>query len=166
MNALPSYADGETGPGVDDRLRGLLDTAHRQWTSPDERRRMRAFGFRPAVEPGVLKREWHGLAVRISATGIRAARPGEGELVWAAADRALLLNGEPYSGEPGGLGLVESLLDLIGGYERWVEAREGREERIQRGRSTGPADRRPVNALAETRRLQRLLNTGPPARGR
>ena len=48
---------------------------------------MRAFGFRPAVEPGVLKREWRGLAVRVSDAGIRAARPGRGELAWIAADR-------------------------------------------------------------------------------
>jgi hypothetical protein len=162
--SLPSYADeGSNGP-VDGRLRGLLETAHRQWTSPDERRRMRAFGFRPAVEPGVLKRGWHGLAVRVSQAGLRAARPGQGELAWVAADRVLLLDGEPYAAQPAGLPLVRSLLDLISAYERWVEAREGREGRIQR--SVGAVeDRRPVNALAETRRLQRLLHT-PPARGR
>ena len=39
---------------------------------------MRAFGFRPAVEPGVLKREWRGLAVRVGDHGITAARPGRG----------------------------------------------------------------------------------------
>lgn len=162
--SLPAYPDGGSDGPLDQRLRGLLEAAHRQWTSPDERRRMRAFGFRPAVEPGVLKREWRGLAVRVSAAGIRAARPGQGELAWVAADRSLLLDGEPYAGPPAGLAVVESVLDLIGAYERWVEAREGREERIQRG-AGGVADRRPVNALAETRRLQRLLHN-PRARRR
>ena len=76
----------------------------------------------------------------------------------------LLLDGEPYSGGRPGLDLVQELLDLIGAYERWVEAREGREERIQRSAEAFP-DRRPVNALAETRRLQRLLHT-PRLRGR
>lgn len=156
-SSLPSYADGEPGERVDDRLRRLLEAAHRLWVSPDERRRMRAFGFRPAVEPGVMKREWHGLAVRVSSAGIRAARPGEGELAWVAADRSLLLNGQPFDGGAGGLGLVEGMLDLIAAYERWVEAREGREERIQRARAAFP-DRRPMNALAETRRLQRMLH--------
>ena len=163
-SALPSYAAGPPDSGVDVRLRGLLETTHRQWTSPAERRRMRAFGFRPAVEPEVLKREWHGLAVRVSAAGIRAARPGAGELAWVAPEGVLLLDGSPYAGERGGLPLVESLLALIAAYERWVEAREGREGRIERGRSTFP-DRRPMNALAETRRLQRLLH-GPSTRRR
>lgn len=162
--SLPAYADENPGEGVDDRLRRLLEAAHRLWISPDERRRMRAFGFRPAVEPGVLKREWHGLAVRVSSAGIRAARPGEGELAWVAADRSLLLNGQPFVESAEALVLVEGMLDLIAGYERWVEAREGREERIQRGRTAFP-DRRPMNALAETRRLQRMLHT-PPARRR
>jgi hypothetical protein len=161
--SLPS-PNGGAVPGVDDRLRRLLETAHRQWLSPDERRRMRAFGFRPAVEPGVLKREWHGLAVRVSSAGVRAARPGAGELVWLAPERTLLLDGEPYRGEKAGLPLVESLLDLIAAYERWVEAREGREGRIERARVAMP-DRRPINALAETRRLQRMLHAAP-ARGR
>lgn len=154
-SSLPSYANGPPD-GVDARLRSLLEATHRQWLSPDERRRMRAFGFRPAVEPGVLKREWHGLAVRVSANGMRAARPGEGELAWLAESRTLLLNGEPFTGDGAGMNLVESLLGLIAAYERWVEAREGREERMLRGR-TGLPDRRPVNALAETRRLQRML---------
>ena len=155
--SLPSYSnDSGDINALDARLPALLEATHRQWSSPDERRRMRAFGFRPAVEPGVLKREWHGLAVRVSTSGMRAARPGQGELAWIADSKALLLDGEPYPGGGAGIGLVESLLDLIAAYERWVEAREGREERIQRGR-TGPPDRRPVNALAETRRLQRLL---------
>jgi hypothetical protein len=156
-SSFPSYADGAPGERVDDRLRRLLEAAHRQWVSPDERRRMRAFGFRPAVEPGVMKREWHGLAVRVSSAGIRAARPGEGELAWVAADRSLLLDGQPFTGGPKGLGLVDGMLDLIAAYERWVEAREGREERIERARQAFP-DRRPMNALAETRRLQRMLH--------
>ena len=161
--SLPSYADGAADDEpIDARLPGLLEATHRQWSSPDERRRMRAFGFRPAVEPGVLKREWHGLAVRVSASGMRAARPGEGELAWIAEGRTLLLDGEPYPGGGAGIALVENLLDLIAAYERWVEAREGREGRMQRGRS-GPPDRRPVNALAETRRLQRLLQAPPGA---
>lgn len=161
-SSLPAYADG--GNGIDERLRSLLEATHRQWLSPDERRRIRAFGFRPAVEPGVLKREWHGLAVRVSAAGVRAARPGEGELAWLADSRTLLLDGEPFAGSARGMRLVESLLSLIAAYERWVEAREGRDERIQRGRA-GLPDRRPVNALAETRRLQRLMHT-PRKRGR
>jgi len=163
--SLPSYGAGSGDhDAFDARLPALLEATHRQWSSPDERRRMRAFGFRPAVEPGVLKREWHGLAVRVSLSGIRAARPGAGELAWIADSRTLLLDGEPYPGGGAGLALVENLLDLIAAYERWVEAREGREERIQRGR-TGPPDRRPVNALAETRRLQRMLQA-PRGRSR
>lgn len=157
--SLPSYADGPTGDRMEVRLPALLEATHRQWSSPEERRRMRAFGFRPAVEPGVLKREWHGLAVRVSAVGLRAALPGAGELVWDAGERAVLLDGEPYRETALGLTIVESLLDLIAGYERWVEAREGREGRIERGRSAFP-DRRPINALAETRRLQRLIHAG------
>jgi hypothetical protein len=162
MPSLPSYAKGD--PPVDDRLRSLLEATHLRWTAPDERRRMRAFGFRPAVEPGVLKRDWHGLAVRVSEAGIRAARPGRGELAWIAADHTLLVDGAPYTGGRGGVGLIQELLDLISAYERWVEAREGREGRIRRGVEAIP-DRRPVNALAETRRLQRMLHT-PARRGR
>ena len=164
MSSLPSYADGGSDAPVDGRLRGLLETTHLVWTAPEERRRLRAFGFRPAVEPGVLKREWRGLSVRVSASGIRAARPGRGELAWIAADRALLLDGEPYPGGRAGLDLVQELLDLISAYERWVEAREGREGRIRRSVEAFP-DRRPMNALAETRRLQRMLHT-PRGRGR
>lgn len=156
--SLPSYADGPQGEGVDARLRSLLEATHRQWTSPDERRRMRAFGFRPAVEPGVLKREWHGLAVRVSLSGVRAVRPGEGELAWLADERVLLQDGRPYAGEPPGIRLVESLLEMIAAYERWVEAREGREGRLSRGRAL-PSGRRPINALAEVRRLQRTLQS-------
>jgi hypothetical protein len=161
-SSLPSYADDSAGDGagaaIDARLRSLLEATHVLWTSPDERRRMRAFGFRPAVEPGVLKREWHGLAVRVSASALRAARPGAGELAWVPETATLLLDGEPFRSTEAGIGLVESLLDLIAAYERWVEAREGREGRIQRGRAANP-NRRPVNALAETRRIQRQMQT-------
>jgi len=61
-------------------------------------------------------------------------------------------------------GHADAINGLIQGYERWVEAREGREERLRRGHWSA-ADRRQVNALAETRRLQRLL-TGKAARAR
>jgi hypothetical protein len=144
-----------------ERLRGLLETAHSLWSSADERRRMRFFGFRPAVEPGVLKRDWHGMGVRVSATALRAARPGAGELVYRAADRQVLLDGEPFAPTEQGLELVRQVLDLIQGYERWVEAREGRQGRMSRVQP-GTADRRPVNALAETRRLQRTLQMQRP----
>lgn len=152
---LPS-ANGAPADGIDERLRALLETTHRQWTSPLERRRMRAFGFRPAVEGGVLKREWRGLAVRVSEGGLRA-RGELGELVYDAERRAVSRDGAPLGGDPAAVALVEGLLDLIAAYERWVEAREGREERIGRLRPTA-TDRRPMNALAETRRLQRLLH--------
>ncbi len=160
---LPAYTGDVPDDGLDGRLRTLLEATHRQWGSPDERRRMRAFGFRPAVEPGVLKREWHGLAVRVSGGGIRAARPGSGELAWLSEPRTLLLDGDPYLGGGAGIDLIESLLDLISAYERWVEAREGREGRMLRSH-TDSSRRRPVNTLAETRRLQRLLQ--PPRRPR
>lgn len=139
------------------RLEGLLETAHALWSAPEERRRMRAFGFRPAVEPGVLKREWHGMSVRISGTTFRVARPGAGELVYRAGDRAVLLNGEPFEITDTSLELVRQLLDLVQNYERWVEVREGRQGRIDRLANVQSNDRRPVNALAETRRLQRML---------
>lgn len=131
----------------------VLDSAHLVWSSPAERRRMRFFGFRPAVEPGVLKREWHALAIRVSPALVRASWPGVGELEYRAAERALYLDGAPFAPSPPGMELVHQLLDLIHAYERWVEAREGRDERIQRGRIDGRA----VNPLAETRRLQRAM---------
>lgn len=160
---LPSIPNGGAdADGMDERLKALLEATHRQWTSPMERRRMRAFGFRPAVEPGVLKREWRGLAVRVGDNGITAARPGEGGLAFRPATRTLEQDGEPFTGDLAGVSIIEGLLDLIAAYERWVEAREGRDERITRARP-GPQDRRPINALAETRRLQRLLH-GPRGR--
>lgn len=160
MTLLPAYAEGPAGDHMEARLPRLLETTHRQWASVDERRRMRAFGFRPAVEQGVLKREWHGMLMRVSSNGLRAALPGAAELVWDAGERVVLLDGEPYHDTPGGLSLVEHLLDMIAAYERWVEAREGREERMERARTAFP-DRRPMNALAETRRLQRLIHATP-----
>lgn len=152
--------------GSDDfpaQLAVLLETAHTLWGQPDERRRMRYFGFRPAVEQGVLKREWHGMQVRVSSNTLRAALPGAGELVYRGGDRTVLLDGGPFAPTEGGLELVRQLMDLIQSYERWVESREGREERIARGAQTGP-DARPLNALAETRRMQRLLQVQRPRR--
>jgi hypothetical protein len=118
---------------------------------------MRTFGFRPAVEPGVLKREWHGLQVRVSAEALIARRPGLGELVYRDRGGRLELDGEAFAPTLEGSELVAGLLSLIAAYERWVEAREGREGRLAR-HGVG-LDRRPVNALAETRRLQRLLHS-------
>jgi len=126
---------------------------------------MRAFGFRPAVEPGVLKREWHGLGIRVSAAALRVARPGAGELVYRAGDRAVLLDGEPFRPTEAGMEVVRQVLDLISSYERWVEAREGRQGRIERGQSAAPVGRA-VNPLAETRRLQRLMQVQRPPRAR
>ena len=137
------------------QLETLLETTHTLWATPEERRRMRYFGFRPAVEAGVLKREWHGMGVRISTNAMRVALPGAGELVYQAKDRQVLLDGEPFTPTDGGLTIVQHIIDLIQNYERWVEAREGRTERI--GRGGGGGDRRPLNALAETRRMRRIL---------
>lgn len=141
------------------RLEGLLETIHALWSAPEERRRMRAYGFRPAVEPGVLKREWRGLSVRISSTTFRVVDPDAGELVYRAGDRAVLLNGEAFTITEASLALVRQLLDLVQNYERWVEVREGRQARIERLAlvQTADSDRRQINALAETRRLQRML---------
>lgn len=171
-SSLPSYAaapvpDPPRGGAVIDRMPGLLAAAHAVWASPEERRRMRAFGFRPAVESGVLKREWRGAAVRVSEACLRLRRPdGRLELhLEPGGVPTLLLDGAPL--EPGDAEgpLVATALDLVGSYERWVEAREGRRERIDRALRTTDTDRRPVNALAETRRLQRLLQA-PRGRGR
>lgn len=120
---------------------------------------MRAFGFRPAVEPGVLKREWHNLRVRVSESTLRVAQPGLGELFYEADGRRLLLDGEPFESTPNSRRLVREVLGLIEDYERWVEAREGRDERIARtARGTaGQGRRTPYNPLAEARRVQRLL---------
>lgn len=139
------------------RISAVISTAHAQWSAMAERRRMRAFGFRPAVEPGVLKREWRGLEVRVAVPGIVARGP-DTELLYDASTRELSVDGVPFDLAKH-QDSADALLDLIHEYERWVEAREGREGRIQRGRDLA-RDRRPVNALAETRRLQRVLNNG------
>ncbi len=164
ISPLPSPANDDLDEGVE-RLPRLLAEAHRLWTAPDERRRVRAFGFRPAVEEGVLKREWHGLRVRVSEGSIRAALPGVGELFYQTEDGGIMLDGEAFTATPEGVRIVKGLLDLIHDYERWVEVREGREERIARTtRPGGRARQTPYNALAEARRVQRLLL--PPRRGR
>ena len=115
---------------------------------------MRAFGFIPANEEGVLKRDWHDLRVRVSPDLLRAILPGQGEISHAAADGALLMDGEPFRSTPRAVRIADSFVELVRSYERWIEAREGREGRLSRG--SGP-DRRHFNALAETRRVQRLL---------
>jgi hypothetical protein len=166
----PSPVPGPEGVGDDLGLRivPLLEAAHGVWASPQERRRMRTFGFIPAREPGVLKREWHGLQVRVSPELLRAIDPRGMELTWDADARELLLDGAPFRPTPASVGLTDSLLTLISSYERWVEAREGREERLRRGHSVavGATDRRPLNALAETRRLQRVLHSWRRPTGR
>jgi hypothetical protein len=169
-SSLPSYAESTSGEPIVQRLAELLAAAHRIWSSPDERRRMRAFGFRPAVEAGVLKRDWRGLQVRVSGIGIRVTRPGGGELTYVATEGPpiLTLDGRPMTeasnGTPAAAALIAGVLDLVGAYERWVEAREGRQERMGRAARQTSADRRPLNALAETRRLQRILQTATPRR--
>lgn len=169
-SSLPSYAESASGEPIVSRLAALLAAAHQVWSAPDERRRMRAFGFRPAVEPGVLKREWRGLQVRVSGIGIRATRPGGGELTYVAAEGPPILtfDGRPMTdaanGTQAGSELIAGVLDLVGAYERWVEAREGRQERMGRALRQASSDRRPLNALAETRRLQRILQTAAPRR--
>jgi hypothetical protein len=157
-------ADGDRTAAIIERLVPLLDSTHQVWSTAQERRRLRAFGFRPAVESGVLKREWHGAQVRVGPEELRViATDGSGELAWDP-QRGVTLDGGPFRATPAGIALADSINGLIHGYERWVEAREGREERLRRGHWSA-ADRRQVNALAETRRLQRLL-TGRAARGR
>jgi hypothetical protein len=142
--------------------------AHMLWLQPAERRRMRAYGFRPAVEDGVLKREWHQLAVRVSAPEIRARHAVYGELAFRAEDDELLFNGAPFDGSEAALKIAELVVSLINDYERWIEVREGRASRLRRTESI-PSDRRPLNAIAETRRLQRMLGSAwgrPPTRRR
>ncbi len=157
-------ADGDRTAAITERLVPLLDSTHQVWSTAQERRRLRAFGFRPAVESGVLKREWHGAQVRVGPEALRVvASDGSGELAWDP-QRGLTLNDGPFTATPSGIELADAINGLIQGYERWVEAREGREERLRRGHWSA-ADRRQVNALAETRRLQRLL-TGKAARAR
>lgn len=129
---------------------------------------MRAYGFRPAVEDGVLKREWHGLSVRVGAEDLRARHPRLGDLVYRAADEELLFGGAPFDGSEAALEIADLLVSLINDYERWIEVREGRASRLRRTEGA-TSDRRPLNAIAETRRLQRLLGSAwgrPPTRRR
>jgi Fe2+ transport system protein FeoA len=160
VRELPAFASpaGPSEPGVLERLPDLLEAALRVWTDPGERRRLRAFGFTPAHEPGVLKREWHGAQVRVADGRIVVRARGWGALEFRADERRLRHDGAPARPTEQTLGLAEVLVGLIQSYERWVEAREGREGRLRRGHWSGP-DPRPVNALAETRRIQRMLQT-------
>ncbi len=158
---MPTDRDHTGGENPDETIAGrlvpLLDSTHQVWSSPQERRRLRAFGFRPAVEAGVLKREWHGTGVRVGPDALRVvANDGSGVLAWSPV-AGLTLDDGPFSPTPQGVALADAVNQLIQGYERWVEAREGREGRLRRGHWSA-ADRRQVNALAETRRLQRLLS--------
>ncbi len=144
-------------PPQDELLAGigpLLAGTHALWASPRERRRMRAFGFIPASEAGVLKRDWKGLKVRVSTDQLRVLRADVGELTHTVTD-GVLVDGAPLEDRPQIIELTEGVIDIIRSYERWVEAREGREGRLSRG--PWDTDRRPFNALAETRRLQRML---------
>lgn len=151
----PSSGD-ELGAALVDRLTRLLEGAVDVWGSPAERRRMRLFGFRPAVEDGVLKREWHGLAIRVKEGRLSVADEAGRALTYSNEDGIVRLDGEPFASTPDGLALVEPLVSLVENYERWVEAREGRDERLKRARAAG-RDTRPMNALAETRRLRRIF---------
>jgi hypothetical protein len=129
---------------------------------------MRAYGFRPAVEDGVLKRDWHGLSVRVGAEDLRASHSRLGGLVYLAADEELLFEDAPFDGSEAALEIADLLVSLINDYERWIEVREGRASRLRRTEGA-TSDRRPLNAIAETRRLQRLLGSAwgrPPTRRR
>jgi hypothetical protein len=91
-----------------------------------------------------------------------------GELSYRADDEALLFNGTPFEGGAPALQTAELMVSLINDYERWIEVREGRASRLRRTASLG-SDRRPLNAIAETRRLQRILGSAwgrPPTRRR
>lgn len=171
-DSLPSPVDDDTNL-IDwtAQIVPIARVAHGLWIQPAERRRLRAFGFRPSArEDGVLKREWHGADVRVSPEGIRFSRKGLGELQFDADTAALTFNDAPFTAGPGPLEAADGLVSLINDYERWLEAREGRAVRLERTRSvTRPTDPRPTNAIAETRRLQRLLGTAwgrPPTRRR
>jgi hypothetical protein len=156
---LPPAVSSSDGGDLLEPLRHLLESAHTVWANADERRRMRFFGFRPAVEAGVLKREWHGMSIRVSPATLLVARPGDGDVAYRASDRSAFIDGRPLQAGDAGSDIVREVLDLIESYERWVEAREGRQERINRGHAANGPRRRPLNPLAETRRLQRLLQT-------
>ena len=170
LRGVSTDPDDTTGTSpaaaITERLVPLLDATHQVWSSPQERRRLRAFGFRPALENNVLKREWHGVQVRVGPDALRVVGSDHEELAWRP-DVGLTLDGGPFEATPHGISLADAVNGLIQSYERWIEAREGREERLGRGHWSA-ADRRQVNALAETRRLQRLLaggNTGRTRRG-
>lgn len=160
---LPHIVTNDTGLSSDDvgsalieRLTRLLAGAVDVWGSPGERRRMRLFGFRPAVEDGVLKREWHGLAVRVKTGRLSVTDEAGRALTYSSDDGVVRLDGEPFDSSAGGLPIVEAVVGLVENYERWVEAREGRDERLRRARAASH-DKRPMNALAETRRLRRIF---------
>jgi hypothetical protein len=169
-DGLPSPTDPGSVPegGWAGQITPIVAMAHAVWAQPAERRRMRAYGFRPAVEDGVLKREWHGVTVRIGTGDVRARHPDLGELRYDADADELTVDGRPFDGGATALELAELVVSLINDYERWVEVREGRASRLRRTASVS-SDRRPVNAIAETRRLQRMLGTAwgrPPTRRR
>ncbi len=147
----------------------IARVAYDIWVQPAERRRLRAYGFRPAAhENGVLKRDWHGVEVRVGAEGILAHHPRLGDLRYDPGTDALLFNQRPFDDTPTALEAADLLVSLINDYERWVEVREGRAIRLRRTKSIS-SDPRPINAIAETRRLQRMLGTAwgrPPTRRR
>jgi hypothetical protein len=154
-SGLPTFpAEGPGDDSLPAQLGTLVTGIHMTWGQARERRRMRAFGFIPANEVGVLKRDWHGQRIRVSAELLRVIAPGQGELTHRADDGVLRMDGRPFAPTPAALAVADTFVELVRSYERWVEAREGREGRLSRG--TGP-DRRHFNALAETRRVQRLL---------
>src|SRR5262249_32693760 len=94
--ALP---DEPAEPGALDRLPDLLEAALRVWSDPAERRRMRAFGFVPALQSGVLKRDWHGSQVRVAQGRLVVRAPGWGGLDVRAARGGA---GAPPRGRAGG----------------------------------------------------------------
>lgn len=169
-NRLPSPTDE---PGSDptwtEQIVPITRVAYDVWRQPGERRRMRAYGFRPSAQKeGVLKRDWHQITVRVGPNRIRATHRDLGELIFRNEDSALLFNGKPFDDSPAALETANLLVSLINDYERWIEVREGRASRLRRTRSV-TSDPRPINAIAETRRLQRLLGTAwgrPPTRRR
>ncbi len=111
------------------------------------------------MEANVLKREWHGTQMRVGPDSLRVVSEGGGTTLAWRPDIGLTLDDGPFAATPGAIALADAVNGLIQSYERWIEAREGREERLRRGHWSA-ADRRQVNALAETRLLQRLLAGG------
>ena len=107
--------------------------------------------------------DWRGTIQR--ATLLLAAKPGVGAVTYSDADGVLRFDDRPFKATKRPMEVAEGLVGLIEAYERWVEAREGRDGRLSRG---GPSmQQRPYNALAETRRLRRIMAASPrrPARG-